>query len=126
VSQAGEREKLSLSQDEVRMNGPRHRVRIHAEPAKDFMPTPGVITAIGGARLAWACDFEPALPGLQRDAFYDSLSGKLMSFCFFLDKGPVDGRSGVSKRNLGELRSRVCRPGGAGILPSRRSASARG
>jgi acetyl-CoA carboxylase biotin carboxylase subunit len=72
-------EKLSLSQDQVRINGHAIEVRINAEdPAKDFMPAPGVITALavpGGMGVR----FDTMLyQGYSVPPFYDSLLGKLI------------------------------------------------
>jgi acetyl-CoA carboxylase biotin carboxylase subunit len=72
-------EKLSLSQDQVGMNGHAIEVRINAEdPAKDFMPAPGVITALavpGGMGVR----FDTMLyQGYGVPPFYDSLLGKLI------------------------------------------------
>jgi acetyl-CoA carboxylase biotin carboxylase subunit len=72
-------EKLSLSQDQVGINGHAIEVRINAEdPAKDFMPAPGVITALavpGGMGVR----FDTMLyQGYSVPPFYDSLLGKLI------------------------------------------------
>jgi len=70
---------LSLSQDEVRLNGHAIEVRINAEdPANDFMPFPGVVGALSlpegeGIRFDGMIYEGYAIP-----PFYDSLLGKLI------------------------------------------------
>ena len=70
---------LSVSQNDVRMNGHAIEVRINAEdPAKNFMPAPGTVTALaipGGPGTR----FDTMLyQGYQVPPFYDSLLGKLI------------------------------------------------
>jgi len=72
-------EPLAIRQDEVAMRGHAIEVRINAEdPAKSFMPAPGMVTSLGipggpGTR------FDTMLyPGYQVPPFYDSLLGKLI------------------------------------------------
>jgi acetyl-CoA carboxylase biotin carboxylase subunit len=72
-------EKLRVRQDEVRLKGHAIECRINAEdPARQFMPAPGVVTALRipgepGVR------FDTMLyPGYAVPPFYDSLLGKLI------------------------------------------------
>jgi acetyl-CoA carboxylase biotin carboxylase subunit len=72
-------EKLSLTQDQVRLTGHAIEVRINAEdPTRGFMPAPGTVSALGipggmGVR------FDTMLyPGYAVPPFYDSLLGKLI------------------------------------------------
>ena len=70
---------LSVTQKDVRMNGHSIEVRINAEdPAKNFMPGPGTVTALdvpGGPGTR----FDTMLyQGYQVPPFYDSLLGKLI------------------------------------------------
>jgi acetyl-CoA carboxylase, biotin carboxylase subunit len=72
-------ERLRIRQDQVRLNGHSIEVRINAEdPAKNFMPNPGTITALnvpGGNGVR----FDSMLyPGYTVPPFYDSLLGKLI------------------------------------------------
>jgi acetyl-CoA carboxylase, biotin carboxylase subunit len=72
-------ERLSLAQDQVRLSGHAIEVRINAEnPAKNFMPAPGVVSALslpGGAGVR----FDTMLyAGYAVPPFYDSLLGKLI------------------------------------------------
>jgi acetyl-CoA carboxylase biotin carboxylase subunit len=72
-------EKLSLTQDQVLARGHAIEVRINAEdPAKNFMPAPGVISALsvpGGMGVR----FDTMLyAGYTVPPFYDSLLGKLI------------------------------------------------
>jgi acetyl-CoA carboxylase biotin carboxylase subunit len=72
-------ERLRLRQDQVRLTGHSIEVRINAEdPAKNFMPNPGTITALdipGGNGVR----FDTMLyPGYTVPPFYDSLLGKLI------------------------------------------------
>ncbi len=70
---------LSVAQKDVRMRGHAIEVRINAEdPAKNFMPAPGTVTALtvpGGPGTR----FDTMLyQGYQVPPFYDSLLGKLV------------------------------------------------
>lgn len=70
---------LTVAQEDVRMNGHSIEVRINAEdPAKNFMPAPGTVTALnvpGGPGTR----FDTMLyQGYQVPPFYDSLLGKLI------------------------------------------------
>jgi acetyl-CoA carboxylase, biotin carboxylase subunit len=72
-------EKVRIRQDEVPLKGHAIECRINAEdPAKQFMPAPGVVTALRvpgepGVR------FDTMLyPGYVVPPFYDSLLGKLI------------------------------------------------
>jgi acetyl-CoA carboxylase biotin carboxylase subunit len=72
-------ERLRIRQEQVRLNGHSIEVRINAEdPAKNFMPNPGTITALdipGGNGVR----FDSMLyPGYTVPPFYDSLLGKLI------------------------------------------------
>ncbi len=72
-------EPLTLSQDDVAMQGHAIEVRLNAEdPAKDFMPFPGVVSGLtlpGGPGVR----FDGMLyPGYAIPPFYDSLLGKLI------------------------------------------------
>jgi acetyl-CoA carboxylase biotin carboxylase subunit len=74
-------EKLRIRQDEVPLKGHAIECRINAEdPAKQFMPAPGVVTALRvpgepGVR------FDTMLyPGYVVPPFYDSLLGKLIAW----------------------------------------------
>jgi acetyl-CoA carboxylase, biotin carboxylase subunit len=72
-------EKLSLTQDQVRLNGHAIEVRINAEdPTKGFLPAPGAISALtvpGGMGVR----FDTMLyAGYAVPPFYDSLLGKLV------------------------------------------------
>ena len=74
-------EKLHILQDEVPLTGHAIECRINAEdPAKQFMPVPGVVTALRvpgelGVR------FDTMLyPGCAVPPFYDSLLGKLIAW----------------------------------------------
>jgi acetyl-CoA carboxylase, biotin carboxylase subunit len=72
-------EKLGFQQSDVRMKGHSIEVRINAEdPAKDFMPNPGTISALRIPK-ADATRFDTMLfEGYQVPPFYDSLLGKLI------------------------------------------------
>ncbi len=72
-------EALRLRQDEIGMNGHAIECRINAEdPARNFMPDPGVVDAImvpGGPGVR----FDTLLyPGYEIPPFYDSMLGKLI------------------------------------------------
>jgi acetyl-CoA carboxylase biotin carboxylase subunit len=72
-------EKLSLTQDQVRLSGHAIEVRINAEdPTKGFLPAPGAISALtvpGGMGVR----FDTMLyAGYAVPPFYDSLLGKLV------------------------------------------------
>jgi acetyl-CoA carboxylase biotin carboxylase subunit len=74
-------EKLRIRQDEIPLKGHAIECRINAEdPAKQFMPAPGVVTALRvpgepGVR------FDTMLyPGYEVPPFYDSLLGKLIAW----------------------------------------------
>ncbi|CAM5762131.1 acetyl-CoA carboxylase biotin carboxylase subunit [Labrys miyagiensis] len=72
-------EKLSLSQEQVKVSGHAIEVRINAEdPARGFMPAPGAITSLsvpGGMGVR----FDTMLyQGYSIPPFYDSLLGKLI------------------------------------------------
>ena len=72
-------EKLSVSQEDVRINGWSIECRINAErPEKDFMPSPGTINFYlqpggNGVRVDSAC-----YQGCQIQPFYDSMVAKLI------------------------------------------------
>jgi acetyl-CoA carboxylase biotin carboxylase subunit len=70
---------LSLRQEDIKVNGHAIEVRINAEdPARDFMPFPGVISELslpGGPGVR----FDGMIyPGYAIPPFYDSLLGKLI------------------------------------------------
>jgi acetyl-CoA carboxylase biotin carboxylase subunit len=72
-------ERLRIRQDQVHLRGHSIEVRINAEdPAKNFMPNPGTVTALdipGGNGVR----FDTMLyPGYTVPPFYDSLLGKLI------------------------------------------------
>ena len=72
-------EPLRLRQEDIRINGHAIECRINAEdPAKDFMPAPGVVERLlvpGGPGVR----FDTLLyPGYAIPPFYDSLLGKLI------------------------------------------------
>ncbi len=74
-------EKLRIRQDEVPLRGHAIECRINAEdPTKQFMPAPGVVTALrvpGGPGVR----FDTMLyPGYVVPPFYDSLLGKLIAW----------------------------------------------
>jgi acetyl-CoA carboxylase, biotin carboxylase subunit len=74
-------EKLRIRQDEVALKGHAIECRINAEdPAKQFMPAPGLVTALripGGPGVR----FDTMLyPGCVVPPFYDSLLGKLIAW----------------------------------------------
>ncbi|TFF23276.1 acetyl-CoA carboxylase biotin carboxylase subunit [Jiella endophytica] len=73
-------EPLGLSQDDISLTGHAVEARINAEdPAADFRPHPGTVTALevpGGMGVR----FDTMLyPGYQVPPFYDSLLGKLIA-----------------------------------------------
>ncbi len=72
-------EPLALRQEDIQLNGHAIECRINAEdPANDFMPAPGSVTALrvpGGPGVR----FDSMLyPGCEIPPFYDSLLGKLI------------------------------------------------
>ena len=71
--------KLTMSQDDISLNGHAIEVRINAEdPSKDFLPFPGIVSAVtmpGGPGVR----FDGMIyPGYAIPPFYDSLLGKLI------------------------------------------------
>ncbi len=72
-------EKLGLRQDEVALKGHAIECRINAEdPARQFMPSPGVVTALR-VPAGPGVRFDTMLyPGCVVPPFYDSLVGKLI------------------------------------------------
>jgi acetyl-CoA carboxylase biotin carboxylase subunit len=74
-------EKLRIRQDEIPLKGHAIECRINAEdPARQFMPAPGVVTAL---RVPGApgVRFDTMLyPGCVVPPFYDSLLGKLIAW----------------------------------------------
>jgi len=74
-------EKLRIRQDEVALKGHAIECRINAEdPARQFMPAPGVVTALRVPR-APGVRFDTMLyPGCVVPPFYDSLLGKLIAW----------------------------------------------
>src|SRR5260370_40840747 len=72
-------EKLRIRQDDVPLKGHAIECRINAEdPARQFMPAPGVVTALRVPR-APGVRFDTMLyPGCVGPPFYDSLLGKLI------------------------------------------------
>ena len=93
-------EKLSLTQEQVRLKGHAIEVRINAEdPTKGFMPAPGAITALslpGGMGVR----FDTMLyQGYSIPPFYDSLLGKLIVW-------DTDRPAAITRlvRALGELK----------------------
>jgi len=72
-------EPLSLSQDEVRLNGHAIECRINAEdPFSDWMPSPGTITGLRAASGPWVRDDSGAYEGYTVPRFYDTLLAKLI------------------------------------------------
>jgi len=74
-------EKLRIRQDEVPLKGHAIECRINAEdPARQFMPAPGVVTALR-VPAAPGVRFDTMLyPGCVVPPFYDSLLGKLIAW----------------------------------------------
>jgi len=74
-------ENLRIRQDEVPLKGHAIECRINAEdPARQFMPAPGVVTALRVPR-APGVRFDTMLyPGCVVPPFYDSLLGKLIAW----------------------------------------------
>jgi acetyl-CoA carboxylase biotin carboxylase subunit len=73
-------EPLSISQDDIEINGHAIECRINAEDAKTFMPSPGTIThyhAPGGAGIRMDSHI---YSGYRVPPNYDSLIGKLISY----------------------------------------------
>jgi acetyl-CoA carboxylase, biotin carboxylase subunit len=72
-------EKLSLRQDDIRVAGHAIECRINAEdPAKNFMPGPGLVEALS-VPAGEGIRFDTLLyPGYMVPPFYDSLLGKLI------------------------------------------------
>jgi len=70
--------RLQYRQEDVRARGHAIEVRINAEDARNFRPSPGAVTALrvpGGVGTR----FDTLLyPGCQVSPFYDSLVGKLI------------------------------------------------
>lgn len=73
--------KLSITQDNVRLNGSAIEARIYAEdPEKNFMPSPGKITeysAPGGRGVRLDTDVRT---GYEVSPYYDSMIGKLITY----------------------------------------------
>jgi acetyl-CoA carboxylase, biotin carboxylase subunit len=92
-------EPLSITQDEVELNGAAIEVRINAEdPERSFLPSPGEITAVAlpggpGVRVDTA-----VFPGYHVPPFYDSLVAKLI--CWGRDRDEAVART---RRALGEF-----------------------
>ncbi|MBR0853336.1 acetyl-CoA carboxylase biotin carboxylase subunit [Bradyrhizobium liaoningense] len=72
-------ERLRIRQDQVRVSGHSIEVRINAEdPAKNFMPNPGTVSALG-VPAGDGVRFDSMLyQGYTVPPFYDSLLGKLI------------------------------------------------
>lgn len=73
-------EKLSITQDDVKINGHAIECRINAEDSRTFMPSPGLIThyhAPGGAGIRMDSHI---YSGYKVPPNYDSLIGKLIAY----------------------------------------------
>ncbi len=100
-------EKLSFSQDDVRIQGHAIECRINAEDPKTFMPSPGLIT------LAHA----PGGPGIRYDShiysgyrvppFYDSMIGKLIAHGHDRDAAFARMRNALSEIVIEGIRTNV-------------------
>jgi acetyl-CoA carboxylase biotin carboxylase subunit len=74
-------EKLRIRQDEVALKGHAIECRINAEdPARQFMPAPGVVTALRVPRGPGVRFDTMLYPGCVVPPFYDSLLGKLIAW----------------------------------------------
>ncbi len=74
-------EKLSLSQNELKMTGHAIECRINAEdPTKDFLPWPGTISKISFPEGAGVRFDSMLFEGYEVPPFYDSLLGKLIVY----------------------------------------------
>lgn len=72
-------EPLSFSQSDVTFRGHSIECRINAEdPAKNFIPSPGTITAYREPQMPWVRVDSACYPGYQVLPFYDSLLAKLV------------------------------------------------
>jgi acetyl-CoA carboxylase, biotin carboxylase subunit len=83
-------EKLSIRQEDVRVQGHAIECRINAEDPKTFMPSPGLITlahAPGGPGIRWDSHI---YSGYRVPPFYDSMIGKLIAHGF--DRNAAFGR----------------------------------
>jgi acetyl-CoA carboxylase biotin carboxylase subunit len=83
-------EKLSIRQEDVRIQGHAIECRINAEDPKTFMPSPGLITlahAPGGPGIRWDSHI---YSGYRVPPFYDSMIGKLIAHGF--DRDAAFGR----------------------------------
>ena len=72
-------EKLSMTQDQVRINGHAIECRINAEDPKTFMPSPGLVTlwhAPGGPGIRMESH---VYSGYKVPPYYDSMIGKLIA-----------------------------------------------
>ncbi len=82
--------KLSIRQEDVRVQGHAIECRINAEDPKTFMPSPGLITlahAPGGPGIRWDSHI---YSGYRVPPFYDSMIGKLIAHGF--DRNAAFGR----------------------------------
>jgi acetyl-CoA carboxylase biotin carboxylase subunit len=83
-------EKLSIRQEDVRVQGHAIECRINAEDPKTFMPSPGMITLVhapGGPGIRWDSHI---YSGYRVPPFYDSMIGKLIAHGF--DRNAAFGR----------------------------------
>ncbi len=83
-------EKLSIRQEDVRVQGHAIECRINAEDPKTFMPSPGLITLAhspGGPGIRWDSHI---YSGYRVPPFYDSMIGKLIAHGF--DRKAAFGR----------------------------------
>jgi acetyl-CoA carboxylase, biotin carboxylase subunit len=99
-------EMLRITQDEVRRAGHAIEVRINAEdPAKNFMPFPGTVTALnvpGGPGTR----FDTMLyQGYQVPPFYDSLLGKLIVWDETRDAAIARLRRALAELDVGGLKT---------------------